>query len=72
MDLEYNLWVARDEEGQLWFSMPLKGAAPRGKPVRATSINKIYRWIRARGYKVAQVGICDIDRIRHSEVRQTK
>ena len=62
--MEFDLWFARDDKGQLWYTIAETGSAPDVLPVKIKTVHDAYRLIREAGCSIAQVGVADIEMLR--------
>jgi hypothetical protein len=53
--MDRDVWFCR-YDGQLFVSLAGIGKPP-GPPNKASSVSKVYSWLRQQGFKVASVGI---------------
>lgn len=62
--MDFDVWFARDENGDLWFNLADPGEAPDTSPSKCKSVRHALAKVRGYGHKVAQVGIADMEMIR--------
>lgn len=63
VELEYDLWFACDDNGQLWFTKTRAGTGPIGVAHMASTVGHVYRWMQRQEKKIANVGICSLERM---------